>query len=56
MKKKIVLACIGFVVLVGILAGIKALQFRIMIADGSEFDMGPTRVTTATVRTVDGQG
>lgn len=51
MKKKIVLACIGLVVLVGILAGIKALQIRNMIAAGSEFKMPPTTVTTATVKT-----
>jgi membrane fusion protein, multidrug efflux system len=50
MKTKIFLAFIGIVALVGILAGIKALQIRTMIAVGSEFKLPPTTVTTATVQ------
>jgi membrane fusion protein, multidrug efflux system len=50
MKKKIILALIGLVALVGTLAGIKALQIRTMIATGSEFKMPPTTVTTASVQ------
>lgn len=47
MTKKILLALLGIVFIVGTLAGIKVLQIRTMMATGSEFKMPPTTVNTA---------
>lgn len=50
MKKRIFIAILGLVVLVALLAGIKALQIRAMIAQGKKFVPPPETVTTATVK------
>lgn len=47
MKKKIFLAILGVIVLVGVIGGIKALQIREMIAQGKSFSPPPETVTTA---------
>lgn len=52
MKKKIFLTILGLLIIVGILAGIKALQIRAMIAQGKKFVLPPEIVTSAPV-TVD---
>ncbi len=49
MKKKIFLTILGLIIIVGILAGIKALQIRAMIAQGKKFSPPPEIVTSATV-------
>ncbi|TKB27035.1 efflux RND transporter periplasmic adaptor subunit [Desulfopila sp. IMCC35006] len=49
MKKKIFLTILGLLLIVGILAGIKALQIRAMIAQGKKFTPPPEIVTSATV-------
>jgi membrane fusion protein, multidrug efflux system len=49
MKKAIFLAIVGLLLLVGILAGIKTLQIRKMIARGAAFAPPPVTVTTAQV-------
>lgn len=50
MKKRILFAVIGVLVIVAVLAGIKALQIRSMIASGKNFVPPPETVTTATVK------
>lgn len=50
MAKKITLTLILVLVLVGVLAGIKGLQFQTMFAQGASFTPPPETVTTATVR------
>jgi membrane fusion protein (multidrug efflux system) len=52
MKKKIVLAIAGLVLLIAVLGGIKALQISRMIKAGSQFVMPPEPVTTASVRSM----
>ena len=49
MKKKIFLTILGLLIVVGILAGIKALQIRAMIAQGKKFVPPPEIVTSAPV-------
>lgn len=49
MKKRIFLAILGLVIIVGILAGIKALQIGAMIDQGKKFVPPPETVTTAKV-------
>ncbi len=49
MKKRIILAIIGLVVLVAVLAGIKALQIKAMIDQGEKMVPPPENVTTAAV-------
>jgi membrane fusion protein (multidrug efflux system) len=49
MKKKILLAFVGVLVLAGALGGVKFLQINRMIAQGKEFAPPPAVVTTATV-------
>lgn len=49
MKKFYVMVIIGLIVVVGSLAGIKALQIRAMIAQGKQFAMPPEVVTSAPV-------
>ncbi len=49
MKKIIFLTILGLIIIVGILAGIKALQIRAMIAQGKNFVFPPEVVTSATV-------
>lgn len=49
MKKKIFLTFLGLLIVVGILAGIKALQIQAMIAQGKKFVPPPEIVTSATV-------
>lgn len=50
MKKRIALAVLGVLLLVGVIAGIKVLQIRKMIAQGSQFVPPPEAVTVAPVR------
>ena len=53
MKKKVFLALTGVVILIGVLGGIKILQFDRMTAQGNQFVPPPTTVTAAAVeRTV----
>jgi membrane fusion protein (multidrug efflux system) len=52
MKKIIFFSILGLILLVGVLGGIKALQIRQMIAQGEQFVMPPTTVTTAAVESV----
>ena len=49
-KKWIIFACLGLVVIVAILAGVKTLQIRAMIANGKKFVPPPETVTATTVR------
>ncbi len=49
MKKTVIFTIIGIIVVVGILAGIKALQIRAMIAQGEQFIPSPEVVTSAPV-------
>jgi len=49
MIKKIVLALLGLVLVVGVIAGIKVLQIRAMIAQGSKFVPPPATVSTVEV-------
>jgi membrane fusion protein (multidrug efflux system) len=51
MKKRIVLVVLGLVVLIAVLAAIKALQIRAMIEQGKRFVPPPETVTTAAVKT-----
>ena len=50
MKKRIIFAILGLVILVAILAGIKFLQIRAMIDQGKKFVPPPETVTTAMVK------
>jgi len=50
MKKRIAIALLGLIVVVGILAGIKFLQIRRMIAHGENFTPPPETITSAEVR------
>ncbi len=50
MKKRIVIAIIGLVVLVAVLAGIKALQIKAMIDQGKKMVPPPETVTATTAR------
>ena len=50
MKKKIVFAVIGVVVIVGALAGVKAMQFRALMKQGAEFVMPPETVSATEVK------
>jgi membrane fusion protein (multidrug efflux system) len=50
MKKRILFVVIGLLVLVGALAGVKALQIRAMIAQGKKFTPPPETVTVAKAR------
>jgi membrane fusion protein (multidrug efflux system) len=50
MKKRIVIAIVGVLVIIAILAGIKTLQIRAMIAQGQHFSMPPEIVTSAPVK------
>ena len=49
MKKNIFLTILGLIIVVSILAGIKALQIRAMIAQGKKFIPPPEVVTSAPV-------
>jgi len=51
MTKKIILAILGVLVIIGILGGIKGLQINRMVAIGSQSAPPPETVTTAAVRT-----
>lgn len=51
MKKRIILAIIGLIVMIGIVGGIKGLQIERMIAHGSQSTPPPETVTTAVVQT-----
>jgi membrane fusion protein (multidrug efflux system) len=51
MIKKIIIAILGLLVIIGILGGIKGLQINRMIAVGSQSAPPPETVTTAEVRT-----
>ncbi len=50
MKKRIFIAVLGLIVLIAILAGIKATQIGAMVARGKKMVPPPETVTTATVR------
>jgi membrane fusion protein, multidrug efflux system len=50
MKKRVILVVIGLVVVIGLLAGIKALQIGAMIDKGKKFVPPPETVTTASVK------
>jgi len=50
MKKRILLAVLGILVIVAVLAGIKALQIRAMIDSGKEFVPPPATVTMTPVK------
>jgi len=50
MKKKILFAVLGVVVIIAVLAGIKTLQIRAMIASGKSFVPPAETVTTAVVK------
>lgn len=50
MKKRIILAILGLVVVIAILAGIKALQIRAMIDQGKKFVPPPETVTATQVK------
>jgi membrane fusion protein (multidrug efflux system) len=50
MKKRIIFAILGLVIIIAILAGIKFLQIRAMIDQGKKFVPPPETVTTAVVR------
>lgn len=50
MKKRIFLTIVGLVVVIALLAGIKTLQIRAMIAQGKKFVPPPETVTTAVVK------
>jgi len=50
MKKRIFFAILGLVVVIALLAGIKALQIRAMIDQGKKFVPPPETVTTALVK------
>ena len=52
MKKKIFFTILGLIIIVGVLAGIKTLQIRAMIAQGKKFVL-PPEVVTATAVTSD---
>ncbi len=49
MTKRVVLALLGLLLVVGVVGGIKALQIRAMIDQGSQFVPPPETVTSATV-------
>ncbi|HTY20645.1 MAG TPA: efflux RND transporter periplasmic adaptor subunit [Geobacteraceae bacterium] len=50
MKKRIILALLGLVIVIAVLAGIKAMQIGAMIDQGKKFVPPPETVTTARVR------
>ncbi len=50
MTKRIILAIVGMVALIGVLAGIKSLQIGRMTSQGAQFAPPPEPVTTALVR------
>lgn len=50
MRKRILLAIVGLLVIAGVLAGIKFLQIRRMMAANAEFSPPPETVTTAPVQ------
>ncbi|HEY6873945.1 MAG TPA: efflux RND transporter periplasmic adaptor subunit [Geobacteraceae bacterium] len=50
MKKRIIIAILGLVVLIAALAAVKALQIRAMIAQGKNMVPPPETVTTASVK------
>lgn len=51
MKKSIILTILGLILIVGVLAGIKTMQIRAMIAQGKQFVPPPEIVTSAPVTT-----
>ncbi len=48
-KRSIVLAILGLIILIGVLAGVKVLQIRKMIEQGKEYVPAPETVTVAPV-------
>ena len=50
MKKRILFAILGMLIVVAVLAGVKTLQIRTMIAHGKTAVLPPDTVTTAVVR------
>ncbi len=50
MKKRIIFAILGLVILIALLAGIKTLQISAMIDQGKKFVPPPETVTTAIVK------
>ena len=50
MKKRILFVLLGLLIVIAVLAGVKALQIRTMIAHGKTAVPPPDTVTTATAR------
>lgn len=50
MKKAIFFSILGLLIVAGVLAGIKTLQIRAMIAQGKQFVMPPEVVTSTVVK------
>lgn len=50
MAKRVILTIVGLMIVIGVLAGIKALQIRRMIDNEAAFVVPPETVTTAVVR------
>ena len=50
MKRKILIAVTGLLVVVGVLAGVKALQIRALIQAGGEFSVPPETISATDVR------
>lgn len=50
MKKRILFAVLGLVIVIALLAGVKALQVRTMVAHGKKAVLPPDTVTTVTAR------
>jgi membrane fusion protein (multidrug efflux system) len=50
MKRKIIIAVTGLLVVVGILAGVKAMQIRALIKAGSSFTIPPETISAAEVK------
>ncbi len=50
MTKRVILTIVGLIVLIGVIAGIKALQIRKMIEQGAQYVPPPETVTSAEVR------
>lgn len=50
MKKRVVLAVIGVIIIIAVLAGIKALQIKTMIDAGKKFVPPPETITTSVIK------
>jgi membrane fusion protein (multidrug efflux system) len=50
MKRKIIFAVLGLIVVIGVLAGVKAMQFSAMMKAGASFTMPPETISAAEVK------